>query len=1024
MKSLAVQFSALIFSLILAGTQRAAADQRPYFQQQVNYDIRVRLDDQQHVLRGYLRMEYINRSPDTLHYIYFHLYPNAYRDRNTAYARQQLENGSTEFWYLDEADRGYIDSLSFEVGAMPAVLDFYDAANPDLARLQLPYPLLPGKAAGITTPFRVKIPKLLSRLGRVDQQYAITQWYPKPAVYDREGWHPYPYLDQGEFYSEFGNYSVRITLPDNYVVGATGTLQSSREQTRLDSLSQLKHQQPPVDKSGKKEVPFPASSPKLKTLHYVAENVHDFAWFADKRYAVRKSSVTLPRSKQTVTTWAFFVPGNNDVWENAVTYVDSALWYYSKWIGDYPYPQATVVQGSLLEGAGGMEYPMITVVSAGGNARSLDRVIAHEVGHNWFYGILAFNERLHPWMDEGINSYYENRYMEARYGSGSLADVFPEPLVKLFDLQYPGHYSQYLAYHLLASRRADQPASLPADQFTPFNYFAIVYTKVALGFAYLEDYLGREALDDLFTGFYAQWAFRHPSPEDLAHHFRKTTGKELDWFFHGYLGTTQLLDYTLLREDTAMVVGQSRYAQLLVRNNGRIKGPFSISALHGDNVLLTRHYGGFEGTMPVFFPDGDYDAFRIDAAYRMPEINRKNNELRRAGLLRRTEPLRLQWLGSLDNPRRTQLFFTPVIGYNVYDGFAPGMAFYNYALTPKKVNGVVLPQFGLHSQRLCGMASVNIPFYTASGWLRSVELLAHYRSYDYQNSETSGPFRYLHLHHQLNFNLRAAQPRSRKNSFWVAKNILVFTETPVFNVAAVTWDHLHFTSVEFHHAHRHALRPLSLRTELSWSGAATDHTLGWLGELNYEIVYPRKKQGIQFRFFAWYPLLRPTTSLFTVQLAATAGLDDFAYEKIYFGRSEAAGFWSRQIYVHNDGGFKMRTEGMMGGSRLGETYKGLFSANVKIPVPVFTRLFAFADAGVAPPQGAAEVFNAFQYVGGMGIAIIPNLAEVYLPLLFSPDFKKHVLTLPFYEQWHQRITFYIGLDLLNPLRLPEQIIQQ
>ncbi|MCS6916952.1 MAG: M1 family metallopeptidase [Chitinophagales bacterium] len=1004
--------------LLLASALHVAGQSRAYFQQRTDYNIQVRLDDQKHVLHGDISITYHNQSPDTLHEIFFHLYPNAYIDRSTAYARQQLRNGNTDFWFSDDADRGYIDSLDFEVGGVPASLS-YDSQNPDIVRLLLPYPLFPGKAAVIHTPFRVKIPQLFSRLGHVGQQYAITQWYPKPAVYDRDGWHPYPYLDQGEFYSEFGNYSVRISLPANYVVGATGKLQNKREQQWLDSLSR---QPLPEVTSPKENGAFPPSDGRYKTLHYVAEQVHDFAWFADKRYAVRRSSVTLPRSGRTVETWALFLPESRNPWEKAATYVDSALWYYSQWIGDYPYPQATVVQGNLLEGAGGMEYPMITVVSTSGSARSLDRIIAHEVGHNWFYGILAFDERLHPWMDEGINSYYENRYMEARYGPMRLEQDFPPALAQLLDLRYPGSYVNYLVYHLVASRRADQPASLPADDYTSFNYFAIVYTKVALGFAYLETYLGREALDQLFAGFYERWAFRHPGPEDLKEHFRRHSGKELDWFFDQYLGTTALLDYKLLNEDSSVVIGDSRYRQLRIKNTGGIKGPLTVSGLRGDSVVTTLPVGGFEGTMPVLVPEGDYDAFRIDAAYRMPEINRKNNELRTHGLLRKAEPLRLQWLGSIDNPRRTQLFFTPLIGYNVYDGISPGLALYNYVLTPKKVNVVAVPQFGLHSKRLVGMSGLTVPFHLKSGWARTLELTSHYRTYQYLNNDNDGIRRYWHLHHQLNLYLRAAKPASMISSKLVAKNIVTLQQMPGSDHAQANWFRMTFSSLEFHLNERQVLRPLQFRSELALSTAPDDHTLALLSELNYEIVYPKKKNGLQLRFYGQYPLIKPSTPLFTSQLTATAGLDDIAFEKIYFGRSESSGLWSRQIYAFNDGGMKMRVEGMINGSRLGETYDWLLAGTVKVPLPLFTRLFAFADAGLAPPPPAAPDYNLLQYLAGVGVAPLPGIFEVYLPLLFSPDFRQHVLTLPFYEKWHQRITFYLGMDLLNPFRLPDQII--
>ena len=252
------------------------------------------------------------------------------------------------------------------------------------------------------TPFRVKVPDgRFSRLGHTGQSYHITQWYPKPAVYDQDGWHAMPYLTQGEFFADFGRYEVSITLPANYIVGATGVLQEKEERQWMDSLAT---RPAPERRSPKGAAPFPPSATAWKTIRFAQDSVHDFAWFADKRFVVRKGSVVLPESGRTVTTWALYTPRNAALWENAVTYINEALLHYGQAVGDYPYAACTAVDGTISAG-GGMEYPMITIIGNMSSAESLDNVIAHEVGHNWFQGVLASNEREHPWLDEGLNSY-------------------------------------------------------------------------------------------------------------------------------------------------------------------------------------------------------------------------------------------------------------------------------------------------------------------------------------------------------------------------------------------------------------------------------------------------------------------------------------------------------------------------------------------------------------------------------------------------------------------------------------------
>src|ERR1043165_3949526 len=257
-----------------------------YFQQRVDTKIDVRLDDKKHFLHGFETFHYINHSPDTLQYIYIHLWPNAYSTDRTRFAEQQVINRNTVFYFSKTAERGYIDSLDFRING-EATNAFSASGYPDIARIDLPKPLPPGGTMDVETPFRIRIPKVFSRMGHTGQAYYISQWFPKPAVYDRKGWHPLPYSDQGEFFSEIGSYDVQITLPKNYVVMATGNCTDASENSWLDSRSTLPL---PTDKRPHSHVKawrakvnkIPPSATEFKTLHYHEDNIHDFAWFADK----------------------------------------------------------------------------------------------------------------------------------------------------------------------------------------------------------------------------------------------------------------------------------------------------------------------------------------------------------------------------------------------------------------------------------------------------------------------------------------------------------------------------------------------------------------------------------------------------------------------------------------------------------------------------------------------------------------------------------------------------------------------
>jgi hypothetical protein len=476
-----------------------------YWQQQVNYLIDVSLNDKEKTLDGFEKITYVNNSPDTLTFIWFHVWPNAYKNDKTAFNDQMLENGSTKFYFSNKEQRGYINRLDFKVNGTTAKTEDHPQYI-DVIRLLLPKPLAPKQEITITTPFHVKLPFNFSRGGYDGESFQITQWYPKPAVYDNKGWHPLPYLDQGEFYSEFGNFDVRITVPQNYVVAATGELQDTEELHWLKSktaavpkpvvskktINKTSTTRKPASKNHYKP-PVPAPPLEFKTLHYQQNNVHDFAWFADKKFIVNYDTCRL-HSGKVIDVFTYYTAAEQATWKNSIQYAKEAVRFYSKEVGEYPFNVVSAVQGPQSFG-GGMEYPTITIISPTPSDKELDVTIAHEIGHNWFYGILASNEREHPWMDEGINSFYENKYTEQKYG--------------------PSSQEEELLFQTKAIRKTDQAIELPSESFSVSNYGLVVYHKTAEWMKYLEAQLGGDRFRQMMQEYYAQWKFRHPQPEDF-----------------------------------------------------------------------------------------------------------------------------------------------------------------------------------------------------------------------------------------------------------------------------------------------------------------------------------------------------------------------------------------------------------------------------------------------------------------------------------------------------------------------------
>lgn len=484
-------------------SQKTAA-QNSYWQQRVNYTIEVSLNDVQHTLDGFMKLEYTNNSPDTLSYIWFHIWPNAFKNDRTAFSEQLLTNGNTQFYFSKPEEKGYINRLDFRTGQTPLKTEDHPE-HQDILKLILPQPLPPNSTIQIQTPFHVQIPKNFSRGGHIGQSYQITQWYPKPAVYDANGWHPMPYLDQGEFYSEFGSYHVKITLPENYVVAATGILQEEKEWNWLKSRK--KYIQPEntaskkiAGKSTKQPVINDAvpSSKKTKTINYWQDNIHDFAWFADKNFIVNTDTIQLNKN-QPINIFSFYTKENAGIWKNSTKMIKDAIRFRSTQLGNYPYTVVSAVDAPLFAG-GGMEYPTITSIGKMQDESELEYTIEHEVGHNWFYGMLASNEREYPWLDEGLNTYFDRRY--EKYKKKNLLGQRENQLIQK-------------ALHTQYTTQKDQPIATTSENFSSLNYSLTAYIKTADWLEALEKKIGTTAMEEALKKYFQEWKFKHPQPKDF-----------------------------------------------------------------------------------------------------------------------------------------------------------------------------------------------------------------------------------------------------------------------------------------------------------------------------------------------------------------------------------------------------------------------------------------------------------------------------------------------------------------------------
>ncbi len=999
-----------------------------YFQQKVDHVIDVRLDDRAHVLHANGSFTYTNNSTTTLDTIWIHLWPNAYRDRTTALCEQLDGLGELDLHFATEDERGWIDSLDFTADGAEVAWGHH-IRYADIGWIQLNTPLTPGQRTTISTPFRVKIPDgRFSRLGHTGQAYYLTQWYPKPAVFDAQGWHAIPYLTQGEFHSEFGSYDVSISLPQNYVVGATGIQQDPLERAWMDSLASSENRQREriFDlHTGKPDNTFPPSSKTYKTIRFTQDNVHDFAWFADKRFIVRKSEVALPRSGRTVKTWVMSTPRNAELWADAVSYVNNSVLFYSEWVGEYPYEACTAIDGTISAG-GGMEYPMITIIGDGGDKQSLDNVIAHEVGHNWFYGILGSNERDHAWMDEGMNSFVELLYMREHYpgGSSSVLGVFSNMLPNgSMDHRSLGEWG----YRLNARRNLDQPLSLTSSAFTGTNYGACVYMKSTLVFDHLLAYLGEDTMKKCMRAYFEEWKFRHPGPEEVKLLFQRVSGRDLGWVFADMLGSDEKLDISAMKLKNNTVT---------VKTKGVLRDvPKPVSAWNGDDplgtvwirpdtVIFDKRQNGPGRVIHRAYPDkGKWirsqtlpwptvTRVRIDADNRTLDIDRRNNEVRSHGLFRHCAKPELKFLLGLEKNDRRSVYWTPLPAWNGNDGWQLGVALHNTTFPSQRTEWVVAPLYGLASERWGGAARIEHHFdRLRSDVFQNIHVGASTRSAstfrDHQDLEA-----YTKLSPYVRFDFK----RDPLNKPW--KHDLGLRGVQIWNssrTASTDGSTSTSTSEEFYlELQYRAMDGRKLHpTLIQPTVTATSQWIRASLELRQSFAYNAKNKQLRLRGFAGTFLQKPDDGL-TNGLQAwglTWGPEDMLYDHAYLQRGATSNLLSRQ-YNTQQGGFK--TPFLQGGS---DTW--IASMNFEVDMPFDLPIAAFASFGAVPlttvTTTGRTVGTATYFEAGIGLPIIRDVLEVWFPLAVSSRIADEEEYLE--RNVEDRIRFVFALEKLDPTRV-------
>jgi hypothetical protein len=938
-----------------------------YFQQKVNYRLRVILDDSRHELKASADISYINNSPDTLTYIWFHLWPNAYSSNKTALAKQIFRTQGKQKLFEDPIRKGFIDSLRFTTNGEKADWEISDG-EPDICRVMLTSPLLPGDSVRIETPFHVKMPiGNISRMGLNSGVYQVSQWYPKPAVYDMAGWHPMPYLDQGEYYSEFGSFDVTITLGENYVVAASGELRTASEIAWLSEVA------------GKWQVYDPDKVPGTKTLRFTGEDIHDFAWIASKRFRVMQDSIILPGSGRKVKTMVFFTGIQGYLWEKALEYVNRSLMSFSKWIGDYPYNTFSAVQAPMAAGSG-MEYPGLAVIGYADDEWSLNQVITHEVAHNWFYSAIGSDERRYPFMDESLANAYEVRHMDLYYPGKKMWEMIvrKEKTARFFGIEeFPEGRLSEIGWLIPARNNLEQPLNLAAQEYSPDNYVDILYFKGGQGFNYLRSYLGDKEFDAIMQHYYTTWKSRHPSPGDLRAIFESKTDRDLDWFFDDYLQTTKRFDYSIESIDGD---------RLKIRNRGEMISPFPVTGFNGDSVVFEVWVEGFAGSKNISLPLKDISSVRINSEHLIPEIIHTNNNTRTSGLFKKADPMVPRLLVPIEMPEWRTLMVVPLVNWNSADGFMTGVALNNGFILPKRIEYIAIPFYSFRRMSLAGKGRLAFNITPYNNPVRKATIFAEGAKF---GASPGQDFRVLRTGFEVSF---------RNNDFISETGHGIFGRfIRASDLSMLLTDQdaemLSFGQWGYSFERPSMVNPFIVTFMHETNGEYNKVSAA----LKYKYSYKGKNNGLEMQFFTGaIPGSAPEREYYAFAPSGRSGRDLYLFQGEFPDRFSVFtdNFWSRQMLL-NEGGLVTPVNDTSGFSRW------LISASLASTFP--------GRAGMLPVKPFMNmVYNSgnsgFMWEAGFKAGIW-GFFEVHIPLIVSDN-------ISFRNSVRDRLRFIISLESL------------
>ena len=959
-KLLSVGLKSILLTLVLSSQPIIALSQEDdYFQQGVKYDIEADLVSED-TLKASCRITYQNNSNRPLDTLFFHLWMNALGDKSSPFSKQLLKANDRSFYFLKEAEMGGYTSINVKVNQSYAKLKYKDKSR-EIAYLVLSNTLASGQSVVLQFDYTLKIPTLVTRMGRSNEIINLVHWYPKPAVFDDKGWHIMPYLSWGEYYSEYGDFTITLTHKEEVQV----------------STSFIKKQTP------------------TKTI-IKQQQVGDLPIFI---FPHKQNIVSLEGKSSSVDININF-HSQKKIWDYALDYTKEVIEFFEKEIGPFPYDELTVVQGSLNQSSA-MEYPGTIIINKISSLRDLDYYLAHEIAHQYFYAALGFNERDEAFMDEGLATFYEDKYTVAKYGDHHYNAKIPriihlpdKPLVNI------------LGHNHLCARRRCKAFNTPPDESHIIAYALNAYPRSAMLFQTIEKQLGREKFKSAIHKIYSTHKHKHISSTTFFQELERETRHSMQWINNVISGEGFNLSTIKKNKDTKLIISSTatNYPIHLIAS-----GLDTVLSAKGDAILLDKSI--------LKYKDLHIDPYKLTSnSFRKNRINRSMIPNLKPGL-------------NMGSPNRTNISILPSLYYNTSDSWMPGVALFNSTLPSKTMKWLVNPTYSFKNKELNGEAWFSHDFFISDTKYLQPKVSA--KKYSFRRNDNLGfHLGYNKLTAALSYHISDTENWDKHQSISFSYMRIIEDQSFFTNSEDYTIEEESFSNIRLQYDYANSNGITKSKYNLTVDAVPQYRNGNFFVRTTASIfkkIFYNPSKAISARIWAGYFIENTKRNVLTYNdrllVKGSLGLiqnsyNDYTYDGYYLDRNNNN---INQAPTHNGGGFIVQFDG---NRPLGQSNDLAFALNLELDAPLrlpkFLPIKLFFDIGGYTQKSRSEPSNIlYLYSGGIKLKYLNEAIAINIPFFNSNEINNVFLEES--RSFLNRISFTIDFFKLNPWKNLDQM---